>query len=156
MTIAAAVNTTVALTGPFRSGTRIASQRHQGMRVSAHIHHRAARSCRTAARQNTASSASTCGGPQGQPPHQPAPTSGLSSRPSQPTRQASIGSLAASGSGSTTRTASSACHRLGGGVAAAEATRYTWVALMKHIASVTPMSTARAGRDRQLHARAGA
>ena len=53
--------------------------------------------------------ASICPGPHGQPPHQAAGTSGATSRASHPIRQASIGYLAASGSGATTGTASSSC-----------------------------------------------
>ena len=63
---------------------------------------------------NAPSSAATCGGPHGQPPHQATGTSGASSRPSQPARQASIGYRAASGSGSTSAAASSRCPMVGG------------------------------------------
>ena len=105
--IAAAAKTRVALAGPFRSGMSLISHTHHGMSVSAHIHHSAGRRCRIAARQNAPSSARICGGPHGQPPHQAAGSSGESSSASHPARQASIGCLAASGSGSTTTRASS-------------------------------------------------
>ncbi len=112
--IAAAVNTMVALAGPFRSGMSAISHRPHGIRLSAHIQASAARGWRIPARANAPSSAATCGGPHGQPPHQAAGTSGDSSRPSHPARQASIGYRAASGSGSTRTAASSRCSMVGG------------------------------------------
>ena len=158
-TIAAAVNTTVALAGPFRSGMSLISHPHHGMSVSAHIHHSAARRCRTAARQKAPSSTISCGGPQGQPPHQAAGSSGESSRASHPVRHASIGYFAASGSGATTARASATCHALAGGWEPLVATWCTWVTLMKHSASVAAASAAysarRSCRERQRHAGAG-
>ena len=112
--IAVAVNTTVALAGPFRSGMRTTSHSPHGMRVSAHIQASTGRGCRIPASTNAASSAATCGGPHGQPPHQAAGTSGDSSRASHPARQAAIGYRAASGSGSTRTAASSRCPAVGG------------------------------------------
>src|SRR6516165_4203977 len=107
--ITTAVKIMVALAGPCRFGRSAMSHRHHGMRLSAHIHHSSGRRWRIPARQNAPSMASICPGPHGQPPHQAAGTSGTSSSASQPIRQASIGYLAASGSGATAGKASSSC-----------------------------------------------
>ncbi len=145
----AAVKMMVALAGPFRCGTSAMSHRHQGMRLSAHIHHSSGRRCRIPARTNAASRASTPGGLHGQPPHQAAGTSGASNSASHPIRHASIGYQAASGSGATTATASSRCPSVGGSWfvvigrvrdACMLATPCTVPALTTHIASVASPS----------------
>jgi hypothetical protein len=137
----------------------LTSHTDHGTSVRAHIHHSAGRGCRTPARPKAPSSASTCAGPHGQPPHHAAGSSGESSRASHPARQAIIGYLAASGSGATTAMASATCHAPAGGWAPLEATWWTWVAPMKHNASVTAASAAYAARrscgERQFHAGAG-
>ena len=107
--ITMAVKTMAELAGPCRFGMSAASHSDHGMRLSAHIHHSSGRCWRIPARKNAPSMARICPGPHGQPPHQAAGTSGTSSSASQPIRQASIGCLAASGSGATTGMASSSC-----------------------------------------------
>jgi hypothetical protein len=157
--IAVAVKITVAAAGPFRFGMSFTNHPTQGMSVSDHIHHTAARRCRTAARQKTPSIASTCGGPHGQPPHQAAGSSGDSSRTNHPTRQAAIGYVTASGSGSTAAIASTTCQAPAGDWAPPEAAWFTWVALTKHSASVAAPSAAYSARrcccEGRRHAGAG-
>ncbi len=84
----------------------------------------------------------------------------MSSRPSQPARQASIGYRAASGSGNTTTRATKSCERLAGGWTPEAATGCTWVTLIQPIATVAAASAAYAARrsagDRQRQAGAGA
>ncbi len=169
--IATVANAMVALAAPFKSGTSAVSHSHHGMRVSAHIHHSSGRGWRTPASQKAPSRASSCGGPHGQPPHQAAGTSGVSSSASHPSRQASMGYRAASGSGATTATASARCARLAGSwptgfriVAGSSpcrpATPRIWPALTMQSASVASPSAAYAARrscgERHLHTGAGA